>query len=59
MQYGDFGGMRMTAATLQALGISQEDISQGDLVSRSPVDGAVLGREGFSRVARRAGAAPR
>jgi len=44
MQDGDFGGMRMTAATLQALGISQEDISQGDLVSRSPVDGAVLGR---------------
>jgi len=34
----------MTVATLKALGISESEISQGDLVVRSPVDGAILGR---------------
>ncbi len=34
----------MTAATLKALGIAEAEIAQGDLVSRSPIDGAVLGR---------------
>jgi aldehyde dehydrogenase (NAD+) len=34
----------MTVATLKALGISEAEISQGDLVVRSPVDGAILGK---------------
>ncbi len=34
----------MTVATLKALGISDAEISQGDLTVRSPVDGAVLGK---------------
>jgi aldehyde dehydrogenase (NAD+) len=34
----------MMLATLKALGISEAEISQGDLVVRSPVDGAVLGK---------------
>jgi len=34
----------MTAATLKALGIAEAESAQGDLVSRSPIDGAVLGR---------------
>jgi aldehyde dehydrogenase (NAD+) len=34
----------MTVATFKALGISEADISQGDLVVRSPVDGAILGK---------------
>lgn len=34
----------MTAATFKALGIAEAEIAQGDLVSRSPIDGAVLGR---------------
>ncbi|MEQ1754627.1 MAG: aldehyde dehydrogenase family protein [Micropepsaceae bacterium] len=33
----------MTEATLKALGISTEDVSRGDLVVSSPIDGAVLG----------------
>ena len=34
----------MTVATLKALGISEAEISQGDLTVRSPVDGAILGK---------------
>ena len=34
----------MTSETLKALGISQEELSRGDLVVRSPIDGAELGR---------------
>ncbi len=34
----------MTVATFKALGISEAEISQGDLVVRSPVDGAILGK---------------
>ena len=34
----------MMLATLKALGISEAEISQGDLVVRSPVDGAILGK---------------
>jgi len=34
----------MMLATLKALGISDAEISQGDLVVRSPVDGAILGK---------------
>jgi aldehyde dehydrogenase (NAD+) len=34
----------MTVTTLKALGISEAEISQGDLVVRSPVDGAILGK---------------
>jgi aldehyde dehydrogenase (NAD+) len=34
----------MTVATFKALGISEAEISQGDLVVRSPVDGATLGK---------------
>ena len=33
----------MIEATLKALGISLEDVSRGDLVVKSPIDGAVLG----------------
>ena len=34
----------MISETLKALGISPEDVSRGDLVVRSPIDGAELGR---------------
>jgi aldehyde dehydrogenase (NAD+) len=34
----------VVSETLKALGISSEDVSRGDLVVRSPVDGAELGR---------------
>ncbi len=34
----------MTVATFKALGISEAEILQGDLVVRSPVDGAILGK---------------
>jgi aldehyde dehydrogenase (NAD+) len=34
----------MMLATLKALGISEAEVSQGDLVVRSPVDGAILGK---------------
>lgn len=34
----------MVSATLKALGISTEDVSRGDIVVRSPIDGAEIGR---------------
>jgi aldehyde dehydrogenase (NAD+) len=34
----------MISETLKALGISSEDVSRGDLIVRSPIDGAELGR---------------
>ena len=33
----------MTQDTFKALGISADEIARGDLIVRSPVDGAVLG----------------
>ncbi|MBP6012771.1 MAG: aldehyde dehydrogenase family protein [Alphaproteobacteria bacterium] len=34
----------MLSDTLKALGLSQEDVSRGDIVVRSPIDGAEIGR---------------
>ena len=34
----------MVSATLKALGISAEDVSRGDIVVKSPIDGAEIGR---------------
>ena len=34
----------MITPILQALGISQEDVSRGDIVVKSPIDGAEIGR---------------
>ena len=34
----------MVADVLKALGISAEDVSRGDLVVKSPIDGAEIGR---------------